>query len=173
MLKNKKAIYLLIPLNVVVWGFFIYRFYTAFHESDLPFSDAQVQVSKFKSVKDSVTYTLSLNYRDPFLRETEKPARHFDPGNNNPGGGSSAGTLKKQVTPVKTQTVSVPKQLPDVKYLGLIKNSTSGLATALISVNGQSHLIKPNETIEGILFKSFNNDSLVGKWGKERIVARK
>ena len=173
MLKNKKAIYLLVPLNVLVWGFFIYRFYTAFHDADLPFSDSQVQVSKFKNLKDSVSYTLSLNYKDPFLRETEKTTRHFDTGNNNQDNGSSTNTVKKQAAPVKTQIISVPKPLPDVKYLGLIKNSTSGLATALISVNGQSHLIKPNETIEGILFKSFNNDSLVAKWGKERIVARK
>ena len=66
-----------------------------------------------------------------------------------------------------------PKQLPDVKYLGLIKNNTSGLSTALVSVNGQSKLIKQNQTIDGIIFKTFNQDSLVAKWGRERIVVRK
>lgn len=171
MLKNKKAVYLLIPLNLAIWGFFIYRFWAAYHESDLPATEQQIQFSKFKSLKDSVTYTLSLNYKDPFLRETERSFHSSEPGNNSTTSTPSA-FVKKEPAPAKTQPISTVK-LPEIKYLGLIKNSSSGLITALVSVNGQSRLIKPNETVDGVVFKSFNNDSLVAKWGKERIVARK
>ncbi len=165
MLKNKKAAYLLIPLNLLIWGFFIYRFYSAYTDADLPGDSPKMQVLKLDAIKDSCTYTLKLNYKDPFLKDGE---RFFNPVavavNNDP---------PKPATVIKSATPALPKQLPDIKYLGLIKNSSTGITTALISLNGQSRLIKPNETFDGISFKSFTKDSLVAKWGKERIVARK
>lgn len=165
MLKNKKAVYLLIPLNILIWGFFIYRFYTAYAESDLPATLPETKALKLEELKDSAAYRLNLNYKDPFLKETAKDRHYYNPSPKNE-------QLLKKTIPAKTPTL-IPKQVPEVKYLGLIKNNSSGLVTALVSVNGQSKLIKQNETFDGIVFKSFNKDSLVAKWGKERIVVRK
>lgn len=167
MLKNKKAVYILIPLNVLIWGFFIYRFYTAYAESDLPPALPETRAMKLEELKDSAAYKLDLKYKDPFLKETSKSHNYY---NASPKPGQQQPAVKP--APVKAPA-PVPKQIPEVKYLGLIKNNTSGLATALVSVNGQSKLVKPNETFDGILFKTFNKDSLVAKWGKERIVVRK
>ena len=167
MLKNKKAIYILIPLNFLIWGFFIYRFYAAYTDSDVSMPIAKIESVKLENLKDSLTYNLSLDYKDPFLKEGERAYKQ-----SNSGNGISESTPKRQVISVKAPTVP-PKQLPEVKYLGLIKNNTSGLTTALVSVNGQSRLIKQNESIDGIVFKSFSRDSLTAKWGKERIVVRK
>jgi hypothetical protein len=165
MLKNKKAIYILIPLNIAIWGFFIYRFYTAFNEYDGPALSEKTAPVRLETTKDSVTYKLSLDYKDPFLREAE---RHYV-NNNTP-------VVTKTVVPrapvVKTPTVT-PKQLPDIKYLGLIKNSTSGASTAIISLNGQSKLIKVNDVIDGITFKSFDNNQLVALLGKDKMVIKK
>jgi hypothetical protein len=164
MLKSKKAVYVLIPLNIAIWGVFIYRFFSSYDEYDAPVTGQRVEINKLEELKDTVSYELSLSYKDPFLKEIKR------------GSNESNSPINRQkqtrITPAKTATV-VPKQLPDVKYLGLIKNNSSGIARALISLNGQSHLIKVNEKVEGIIFKSFNKDSLVGKWGKKRIVARK
>jgi hypothetical protein len=165
MLKNKKTLYILIPVNILVWGFFVYRFYSAFTESNVPLSPVQTKAIKVLELKDSVTYKLSMDYKDPFLKDSKREyVRNY----------SNVGQQPKKVVQVKTPTVVIPpKQLPDVKYLGLIKNNSSGLTTALVSVNGQSKLIKQNEVIDGITFKTFNQDSLVAKWGRERIVVRK
>jgi len=169
MLKNKKAVYILIPLNILVWGFFAYRFYSAFNESDvvLP-SSGPVLVNKAEA-KDSIVYKLSLDYKDPFLKHTKKEHASGPQNYNTP---VQQADLKKTL-PAKKQEPVVPKQLPEIKYLGLIKNNASGFTTALVSVNGQSRLIKQNESMEGIVFKSFNKDSLVAKYGKDRIVVRK
>lgn len=168
MLKNKKAVYILIPLNVLIWGFFVYRFYTAYADSDLPPSTTTLQVIKMENLKDSATYQLKLDYKDPFLKDVKRESTiHTN------GGGRLTDQQSKKTAPPKVQVNIPPKQLPEVKYLGLIKNTSSGQTTALVSVNGQSKLIKQNESVDGIVFKSFNKDSLVAKWGKERIVARK
>jgi hypothetical protein len=138
----------------------------AYNEMDgVPMNEKAISI-KLDDIKDSVSYKLSLDYKDPFLRENEKY--------RNASGSSSAST--KTVVPkavvVKTPTVA-PKQLPDIKYLGLIKNSSSGAATAIISLNGQSKLIKANDIIDGVAFKSFDKDELIAMWGKEKMVIRK
>jgi hypothetical protein len=165
MFKSKKGVYILIPLNVLIWGFFIYRFYSAYADSDLPVVAPGERSLKLEGLKDSIAYKLNLKYKDPFLKETVKDHRSYSP--------SLAGDQsQKKSVPVRTPT-PVIKQLPEVRYLGLIKNNSSGITTALVSVNGQSKLIRQNETFDGIIFKSFNKDSLVARWGKERIVVRK
>jgi hypothetical protein len=169
MLKNKKAVYILIPLNLAVWGFFIYRFYSAYTDSDMPLAESKSQTIKLDGLKDSVTYKLSMEYKDPFLKETKREFNPESKSNNL----YDPDQQTKKASPAKPPVTVPPKQAPDVKYLGLIRNNTSGLSTALVSVNGQSKLIKQNEAIEGIVFKSFNKDSLVARWGKERIVVRK
>lgn len=167
MLKNKKAIYVLIPLNILIWGFFIYRFYTAFNEGEVPVNDQKTGVVKLEALKDSVAYKLSLDYKDPFLRDVSRAENHnlsYNP--------SVKAKPKVEKITVKTPTVQ-PKVLPDIKYMGLIKNSSSGASTALVSINGQSKLVKVGETVDGIMFKSFDNNELVAVWGKEKIVVRK
>jgi hypothetical protein len=168
MLRNKKAIYLLIPVNVLIWGFFIYRFYTAFNESDVPVSESGLRSSVPVELKDSTAYLLNLEYKDPFLKATslvfsQGSVREASPQN----------TAVKKQTPERPKAEPVAKQQPDIKYLGLIKNTSSGLSAALVSVNGQSRLIKQSESVDGIVFKTLSRDSLVARWGKERIVVRK
>jgi hypothetical protein len=165
MLKNKKAIYILIPLNLAIWGFFIYRFYTAYNEYDGPPPNEKITAIKLDDIRDSVTYKLNLDYKDPFLRENEKYR-------NTAASSVPVKMLVPKIAIAKTPTVA-PKQLPDIKYLGLIKNSNSGAATAIISLNGQSKLIKANDVIDGIVFRSFDKNELVAVWGKEKMVIRK
>lgn len=165
MLKNKKTVYILIPLNLLIWGFFAYRFYTAFNQSDVPTLKSHNIVLNTGSEKDSVQYTLKLNYLDPFLKHSAKQVAH----NKIPDVPS---TLQKPVNAVKSPTAP-PKALPEIKYMGLIKNTSSGASTALVSVNGSSKLVKQQEVVEGICFKTFTRDSLVVKYGKDIIVVRK
>ena len=166
-LKNKKAIYILLPLNLFIWVFFVYRFYSAFHEPDLPAS-AEASVSKSGDLSDSGSYVLSMDYKDPFLKDL-KP--RFNTLSEKDKLLSSSKNMKNSRSGSKVP--ALPKQLPEIKYLGTIKNNISGLSTALVSINGESKLVKQNESIGGIVFKSFNKDSLVAKFGKDRIVARK
>lgn len=167
MLKNKKAIYLLIPLNLLIWGFFAYRIFAAFNETEAVAEHVVTTQGKTRITIEAGTYKLELGYKDPFLKDLKRD-EYGDQQNQIPN-------EKPQIkNVVKTkQPTAEPKLLPEIKYMGLIKNTTTGSTTALVSVNGQSRLIKQNESIDGIVFKSFNKDSLVAKWGRERIVARK
>jgi hypothetical protein len=163
MFKGKKGIYFLIPINILIWGFFIYRFYSAYHETDEVIVSDNLPSIKLDDLKESITYKLRLNYDDPFLKKEVKQKK----ANSNQ---QNIGIQQKAVV-VKTPTVA--SQAPIIKYLGLVKNSSSGVGTAIVSINGQSRIIKQNETVEGVLFKSFDSNELIATWGKEKIVVKK
>ncbi len=168
MLKNKKAIYILIPLNIFIWGFFVYRIYLAYNQFDAPHTVDKNNLSTSVIEKDSVCYQLKLNYKDPFLKNTIKAFVK----QNYITQDVKLATQKTKNDNVKNANV-VPKNAPDIKYMGLIKNTNSGKSAALVSINGQSRLVKQNELVEGILFKWFTKDSLVAKYGNDKIVVSK
>ncbi len=165
MFKSKGTVYILIPLNILIWGFFIYRFYTAYNEGDIPVTNENIQVIKLDDLKDSVQYQLSLNYKDPFLRE----------GENNKKTHSSGTTKTNEQKPqiVKTPTVVTPKITNEIKYLGLVKNNSTGVSTALVSINGKSYLVKKGDVIEGVTIKNISNDNVEIKEGKNSITVSK
>lgn len=166
MLKGKKAIYILIPLNIAIWGFFIYRFYTAYYSYDEAPETSTKQVMQFSDVKDTVTYQLSLSYKDPFLKEQVKLKSEFKTTELN-------SKPKVPVQPVVKTPTTPPKPSLDIKYLGLVKNSSTGAATALININGQSHIVKSGDVVQGIQIKSIGNTSIELQEGKTKMTVVK
>jgi hypothetical protein len=170
MLKNKKAIYILIPLNIFIWCYLGYSIYSGLKEDDLPEISNNSSVIKLGELKDSVAYKLSLNYKDPFLREGEKSRVYSSNGSGNNNNNSNA---TPKTIPVKLPTVAVVKPLTDIKYLGLVKNNTTGNSTALVSINGKSYLVKKGDTVEGITIKNISNESVELKEGKKSLLIKK
>ncbi len=163
MFKGKKGLYILIPLNIAIWGFFIYRFYSAFNEVDEFIPTEEKANFTVEELKDSITYRLALNYKDPFLKDVEKPKYNSNGNNNVTANNQNATKLK---TSAKTPTVEIVKPATDIKYLGLVKNNTTGNSTALIYINGQSHLVKNGDVINGIIVKNISSTSVELKEGK-------
>lgn len=160
MLKGKNGLIIAVVLNIAVWSFFAYRFYIAFHEGeDLEIENVRVPVVKTLNA-DTIEYKLSLNYDDPFLKKESHRSKAIN-------------LPKEQVKLVPKKVEKEPVKMPDIKYLGLVKNSSSGIATAIISVNGQSKIVKANESVEGIVIKSFDGNELVAYVGKVKLVIKK
>jgi hypothetical protein len=171
MLKNKKAIYILIPLNLIIWSFFIYRFYTGYNAQDIEIDQTNfVAETKPAETKDSIGYKLQLNYEDPFLKNQIKvyASTHQDNAEK-----SQNKALTNARSNMLKQTNAIQKPAIDIKYIGLIKNTETGFITALVSMNGVSQLVKEKEIIEGITFKKFTKDSLIAFAGKEKIVVKR
>ncbi|MFO0355314.1 MAG: hypothetical protein ACK50A_00050 [Sphingobacteriaceae bacterium] len=165
MLKGKKGIYILIPLNIFIWSFFVYRIF--YYESE----DTIVEISQTRVNTDNLTdtaiYKLKMNYEDPFLKKEAVLRSH-----------NLIGEVRPKQEVKKTETKIKPKEEPvkeilDVKYLGLVKNNSSGFATAIVSINGTSRLIKQDEVVGDMCFKNFTNESLTILKNKEKIVIQK
>lgn len=50
------------------------------------------------------------------------------------------------------------KSIKDIKYLGTVQNKTSGLTMAMISINGNSHVVKKGDSVEGMKFQNISKD---------------
>ena len=171
MLKNKKAIYILIPLNIFIWCYLGYSIYSGLKEDDLPEISNNRSTIKLDELKDSVAYKLSLNYKDPFLREGEKSKVYSSNGSGNTN--TNYNPSPKNI-PVKTPSVTaIVKPQNEIKYLGLVKNNTTGNSTALLSINGKSYLVKKGDLVDGINVKNISNESIELKEGKKSLVIKK
>lgn len=167
MLKGKKSIYILLPVNLLIWGFIGYKIYSVLNEDEgvLP-QDLKVTKTKINKT-DSIEYTLSLNYDDPFLKkEIETKQFHKEPRSVPKNDKSNSQNSKPQ----KPVDLTPPKE---IKYLGLIQNKTSGISTAMLSINGRSYIVKKSETVEGVTIKSIENESICVKDGKKTLTIGK
>ncbi|MDI9341674.1 MAG: hypothetical protein QM534_13975 [Sediminibacterium sp.] len=163
MLKNKKAIYVLIPLNLFIWGYLAYSIYDGLKGEDTEVAMSEPSGAVVKAEEDSVVYKLKLTYPDPFLKDVPREREVKLPASD----GQAAKPLNKPlaVPVVKTNTVA-PKPPADIRYLGLVKNSTTGIATALISVDGKTYVIKKGDVIETFSIKEVHSDYVELKEGK-------
>lgn len=158
MLKGKKSIYVLLPINLIIWGYIGFKIYSAMNEEE-GFIPQEYTISKTKLMKeDSTHYTLSLNYKDPFLKQEYNSIDYSKKSLSNRNSTSTPTTLPNGN--------SVATEQKDIKFLGIIENKTSGVKTALISINGISHIIRKGETIVGFYVKSIDNENISLQQGK-------
>lgn len=165
MLKNKKLVYLLLPLNVLIWGYFIYQIFSVVGADDDVTGDIGYTSPKIVLKEDSIAYKLQLNYKDPFLKDVK---RTYAPRRNE---AATKDPVLNKPAIVRKETAPPPKN--DIRFLGLIKNNKTGVVTGLLNVNGQSMMVKVNDVVNGFSVKSITRDSILFKKGKERMVVRK
>ena len=164
MLKNKKVLYLLIPLNVFIWGYLGYSIYSGLKGEDAPEANNLETKVVLADNKDTVAYKLALNYADPFLKEVEKPKRGNY--NSNQQQSPSENTQKAPIA-VKVNSITPPKPAAELNYLGIVKNSSTGQSTALFTINGKSFVIKKGDVVEGFTIKDISTEFVEVKEGKQ------
>lgn len=156
-------------INLAVWGYVFYKVYGALQGDDeTDFAMDQAGIKKIEPVVKGDSIRLLLNYEDPFLKHG-----NFSSGKARP---AAATPIKSPALPQPVvKAVVTPTAVPstDIKYLGLIKSSTGGAMTALLSVNGKSSFVKQNESIEGFVVKEISAESILLIKGKEKLFIRK
>ncbi|MDP1801734.1 MAG: hypothetical protein Q8L81_10300 [Bacteroidota bacterium] len=168
MFKSKKSIFILLPLNLFVWGYLGFKLYTTFNDSnDLPtFSESNPILNKKRNT-DTLNYVLKLDYDDPFLKSGPKNQNSSTQNGSTRLNGNSV-NKKKENKIAKPITPAL-----EIKYLGIVQNKNSGATTALISINGVSQIVKTGQSINGVTFKTIDKNQIIAFAGKEKIVVVK
>lgn len=158
-MKNRKVIFVLLPLVVVVWGVIIYRVVVVMNGGNPPVGDAISMTQEPKT--ETINYQLALNYADPFLgtRQLPKPAPKVQVTKHRP---------RKQ-----KKSVSKKVSIPALRYNGRVENRTSNEERHMISVNGKAHIITIGNEIDGVVLKRVFSDSVEFKWNKETIYVKR
>jgi hypothetical protein len=164
MLKGKKSIYILVPLNLFIWSYVGWKIYSAFNEEDISLIENVSSLPVKLRGGDSVTYVLSLSYADPFLKAEPKSSRSKS---------NNLNTAKPLVPAVKPTKQIEPPKTVDIKYLGLVQNKAKGNITAMVSINGRSYIVKAGQTIENVVFTSITPELITARIGKEKLSIKK
>lgn len=148
----------MISLVVSVWGGVFYKLFTTFFPKEESTAVSMILPEQSNTIVSSPdTFSIALNYRDPFLGKTysDKP---------------SAAPIKKRETNPKP---IVQLNWPSILYGGMIKNKASNKLQAIIQINGQSHLMKAGDVVAGIILKSISKDSIGVAMDKENRFIKK
>lgn len=145
-MKNKKNIYILLPIVLLVWGGVLYQFFSFSSSEDVPpvisngISLKPIKISK----RDS--FAINTNYRDPFLGKMYSPEKQKSP--------------KKKAVPKKVE----PLVWPAIQYKGIVSDTKEKSRIFMLVINKKTYLMKKGQTENEIYLKEGDRESVYVKY---------
>ncbi|OXB15786.1 hypothetical protein [Flavobacterium reichenbachii] len=145
-MKNKKNIYILLPIVLLVWGAVLFQVFSFTNRDDILPENNQEFIIKAVKVTKREKIAINVNYRDPFLGKTY----------------ASQTALKTKNTNPKISTVKKPEAVvwPNIFYKGLIADSKGGSKIYMIIIDNKNYYMKIGDTESEIFLKSGDKESI-------------
>ena len=149
-MKNKKSIYILLPIVLLIWGIVIFQFFsfsTPIDTVENTSEDFKIEPLKLKERK---TFSVNVNYRDPFLgkmyaaQESSKAKK--------------SSNIKKESRP---EEVIV---WPSIIYKGMISDAKEKKKLFILKISGHDFFMKKGDTENDILLKDGDRESIYVKY---------
>jgi len=151
MIKNKKSLYLILPIFIIVWAIVGFRVYRLFFSSDKNINPAIYSRIESKDSKGVKRYEPTLDYPDPFLGSTKKVSVKIVP-------------IVKE-TPAE-QVVEAPVA-PSISFIGII-SSVDNSKQAIIKYLNETRIVENGDSIHQYRVCFVSSDSLVLSKGINR-----
>lgn len=145
-MKNKKSIYILLPLVLLIWGTVMYQFFSfSATEEEVIVPTNEISLKPIKAIKRD-TFSINTNYRDPFLGKVY--------------------TVKNDTVPKKMKAVKVVEPLvwPNIQYKGIVSDTKDKIKIYMLVINNQTFLMKKGETQNEIYLKDGDRESVYVKY---------
>lgn len=159
-MKNKKLAYILLPVVIFVWGAIAYNIISYYFDDKS--TENMLSTNAIKKNPDAKldTFSLLLNYPDPFLKaeaayyepviaSTESPVKPSIPNRNT--------APKRNINNIK----STPISWPAITYCGIIKNKKSNKTCSIIKINGKEYIMSIGDTRSDVTLLKLYSDSAV------------
>jgi hypothetical protein len=147
LMKNRKALFILVPLVVLVWGLIIRQVFS-YRSDSADARPARVNVAQEPGA-DTSRYVLMANYRDPFLRYSVNTSVESSP---------STRKRANNIKVVKTGSIKIPERPEGVIYRGIISSHDNRVG--LLEIGEQRLLIREHSSIRDFMVLSMSKDSL-------------
>ncbi len=165
-MKNKKTLFILIPLNLFVWGYIGFVFYSSLNKKEQLVIRDNFPVQTGLALAETDTFSLALNYNDPF--------KDIFGGSNSLRYTGNI-SVNKTANPVKKNVKSnaVVVNWPSIKYGGVIKNPKAKKVLALVAINNKEYMLKPGEVKDSVKLIAVFRDSITVQYLKEKRIIKK
>jgi hypothetical protein len=148
-MKNRKLIYFLLPLSIIVWSMVIVQVVRHFKKPGDTNEIVQGCKAGINAKSEADTFRLQANYPDPFL------------GHNLPSG-PRENIVLKEIRKFSIQNSSKTfTQWSDIKYSGMILNKNNNQQVYLLKVNDKNYLLRKGEKAGTIELKGAYKDSII------------
>lgn len=150
-MKNKKNIYILMPLVLLVWGAVLFQIFSfTSTEEELPQNSAEFSFRPLK-IHERKPFVINVNYRDPFLGKIYS---------------AQNAPIKKTLYPESKKTVKSTEDLvwPAINYKGMIADSKGKNKLFVIIINNKNHYMKIGDTEDEIFLKDGDKESIYVKY---------
>jgi hypothetical protein len=177
--NNKRSVYLLLPLVLLVWGMIGWRIWAASSDSASETEQLPAMALRTKPALTRQRPRLLLTYGDPFKPGASRPApslagpvpvASFPP---SAPATSRAASLNFPAHPA-TPAAPVPSiAWPQIKYLGVISHVGSEAQVALLAVDNQELVVKAGRSERGVqVIKLFRDSVQLGFSGQKKSFPR-
>lgn len=150
-MKNKKNIYILLPLVLFVWGAVLFQVFS-FAKSDeiIPLTNSEFKIKPLK-INKRESFAIDINYRDPFL-----------------GKMYVAQTVTKAKTNISKSTKEPkPKETlvwPTIVYKGMISDTKEKTKIFMLIIDNKNYYMKIGDTENEIFLKTGDKESVYVKY---------
>jgi len=141
-MKNKKSIYVLLPIVLLIWGLVIYRFFD-FSTDDIPDGTTSNFTVKPLAVMPRDTFNINVNYRDPFLGKMYLPRQ-----------------VKKSGRKTNSIEQAAPLVWPSIVYRGLVSDAKNKKKVFMLIISGQTFLMSERDTELDVQIKGGNREHI-------------
>ena len=152
-MKNKKLLYILAPVVIIVWGIIFYRIFSQIKKKNTGYIPSfQISEMPVENIKRD-TFVIVASYRDPFLTSNyvKKPPKEED--------NKEIKSVKRN-QPVTQRRINRRVRWPNIEYSGSIYNKDSKQYIAVIKINNNGFLMYSNETNMDVTIIKIYEDSV-------------
>ena len=180
-MKNKKLVYLLVPLVFAIWGIIGYKIWSSLSDDEdvSPLSKPLTASLPIAELTSDQLPTLKLDYPDPFLDRQIAIAQKTS--------GSERPTLSAEVRPTQSganfrsvkslpAAPPAPAQIviwPALEYRGLIENRQKGTKVAMLTINGTDYLLQEGQRQQDITLSRIYPDSVLLSLQKQQRILKR
>ena len=152
-MKNKKNLYILLPVVLLIWGAVLYQFFLFSDHVEMTETPQKYTVNRI-IIRKKDTVTLNVNYRDPFL-------------------GKMYNTVAKK--PVKNKKKAIEKKAepllwPTIIYKGIVSDAKDSKSIFMLIINGRTFLMKKGDIESEIRLLGGNTESIEVKYKTDKNV---
>lgn len=129
MSNNKKSLYFLFPVVIIIWGIAIWKIFGSFSDEPPARQTPSIVINKPEKMVKKDTFSLLSLEGDPFL-----------------------GLIyKKPGKPVKARVIPpIEIEWPVIKYLGLVSDAKISSKIYVLRINDQQYLMEAGNEEEGV-----------------------
>ncbi|MHC0446338.1 hypothetical protein ACWA1F_13090 [Flavobacterium sp. 3-218] len=150
-MKNKKNIYILLPLVLLVWGAVLFQLFSFTNPDETTAPDNPEFTFKPIKINKRESFTINVNYRDPFLGKM-----YVNETNSKP--------QKKHATAPKIAKQAEALVWPKIIYKGVIADSKGKNTLYILLIDNKTHYMKIGDTENEIFLKSGDKESIYVKY---------